>query len=250
MLFDRFSSLVQRQRPRMVEVDGSRLTRCGPSAWLADRELAYGGRHRLPVRMVVLQAGDGSLILYSPVALDDGTVEALAGLGPVAWIVVPNRFHTLFVGRAMDVYPDARLLLPPTDGGLGERFPRRAQTARQAVQLDQDIELLPVRLRDGLEELVIYHDPAELLMVGDLLFNFQQAERLSRWLYRFNGVWRRPGVSRLQRLLLLKDPGSLGEFYRWAMNKPFSQISMAHGQLVGGNAREVFYQLFHHFSGR
>ena len=46
----------------------------------------------------------------------------------------------------------------------------------------------------------------------------------------------------------MKDRDSLGEFYRWAMAKPFSRISMAHGQLITTGAREVFYQLFHQYA--
>ena len=214
----------------METVEGARLTLLGPDAWVADRELVYSRRNRLPLRMVVLRDSAGSLNLYSPVALDEGTIEALAGLGEVHRIIVPNRFHTLFVGRAMDVYPQAQLLLPAADAGLTERFPRRAEILAAAQDLDTLTEIVPVRLRPGLDELVLYHDAAELLVLGDLLFNLHSVQ------------------SRLRRLLLHKDTSSLNQFYRWAMNKPFSQISMAHGPLVSVQARETFYQLFHHYS--
>ena len=215
----------------METVEGARLTLLGPNAWVADRELIYSRRNRLPLRMVVLRDSAGSLNLYSPVALDEGTIEALAGLGEVRRIIVPNRFHTLFVGRAMDVYPQAQLLLPAANSGLTERFPRRAEILVATQTLDALTEIVPVRLRPGLDELVLYDDVAELLVLGDLLFNLPSAQ------------------SRLRRLLLHKDTSSLNRFYRWAMSKPFSQISMAHGPLVSAHARETFYQLFHPHSG-
>jgi len=107
-----------------------------------------------------------------------------------------------------------------------------------------------VRLRDGLVELCAYHDESESLLLADLLFNFQQASSApARLVYRLNGIWRQPGNSRLQRLFLLKDRDSLGQFYHWALSKPFSQIVMAHGQIITRDAREQFYQIFSRYRG-
>jgi hypothetical protein len=107
---------------------------------------------------------------------------------------------------------------------------------------------VPVRLREGLSELVLFHDQSETLILADLLFNVQQAASPAvRLACRMNGIWRRPGHSRLQRLLLLRDEESLGAFYRWALSKPFVQIAMAHGQLIAEDAREQFYQVFRRY---
>jgi len=245
--FDRFSQLIRRQRPIQAVVDGARLSRCGPGTWVADRELVYSGGNRLPIRMVVFEDTPGEISLYSPVRLDEGTLEALAGLGEVRRVIVPNRFHTLFVAGAMDAFPEARLLVPETDAGLGERFPRRVQRITAVTSLGEQVEIKPVRLRSGLEELVIYNDASELLTVSDLLFNLHQASGMQRWFYVLNGVWQRPALSRVQRLMIIRDLSSVADFYRWAMSKPFSQISMSHGLLIGDQARETFYQLFHRY---
>lgn len=228
----------------MAPVDGARLHRIGDNCWSADRELIYRGG-RLPVRMVIVRGEQGGLTLYSPVDLDPGTREALAGLGSVTRIIAPNRFHTLFVGPAMEAYPDAMLLVPEADGGLGEQFHERTTVIGEAVLPDTGLELMPVRLRDGLTELVLYHDRSETLILADLLFNLKQsASPAARFLFRLNGIWHRAGQSRLQRLLLLRDGESLAGFYRWALAKPFVQIAMAHGQIISGDAREQFYQVF------
>lgn len=239
---------VGRLRPEPNPVDGARLGRLGQGAWIADRELRFGRRHSIPVRMVVLRGEGDHLTLYSPVDLDEGTQEALAGLGVVSRIVVPNRFHRLFVDRAMAIYPNATLLIPEADGGLGSRFPGRTRMVLEYERLDPDLEVMSVHLREGLDELVLYHDLSESLILADLLFNLQQAPTAAlRWFYRLNGIWRKPGHSRLQKLLLLKEGQSCRRFYRWALARPFSQISVAHGQLITGNAREVFYQRFRRF---
>ena len=199
--------------------------------------------------MVVLQDDEDGLLLYSPVALDEGTLEALRGIGEVRRIVVPNRFHTLFVAAAASAFPEASLLLPAGDAMSGEPFADRARGVDGLISIGADLQILPVAQREGLVELVAYHDPSELLVVSDLFFNFQQAEGLVRWLLIVNRAWRRPAHSVLQRLFLLENREALSHFYRWAMSKPFNQISMSHGQLITHQAREVFYQLFHRFGG-
>lgn len=243
-VFEAVNRALARQRPVLAPLGGPKLSRVGEGAWVADRDLVYGRRARLPLRMVVLRVAPGELLLYAPVGLDDATLEALDGLGRVRYIVAPNRHHTLFVGTAMDVCAEAQLLLPAADAGLGDRFARRALRIEAPLALATGVELMPVRLRDGLDELVMYHDGSELLMVCDLLFNLQHASGVERLIMQLNGTWRRPAQSRLQKVFLLRDRDSLAAFYRWAMAKPFSQISMAHGQLITDGARESFYRLF------
>jgi hypothetical protein len=233
----------------MADVEGVRLSRCGHGAWIADRELVFSKGTRLPIRMVVLETTPGSLSLYSPVALDEGTLEAVDGLGEVRHIVVPNRFHTLFASAAADHYPHASLLVPATiESELRASYGARVETVDSRRSLSPDCEIFPVTLRSGMEELVVYHDGAELLVVADMLLNIQQGGFLLRWLLKLNGAWRRPAQSRLQRLLMMRDRQRLALFYRWAMAKPFSVISMSHGQTISDEAREVFYQLFHGYA--
>ncbi len=232
----------------MAPVDGARLHTIGDQCWVADRELIYG-RGLLPVRMVILRGNDGALTLYSPVHLDDGTLEALSGLGSVRHVIAPNRFHTLFVGRALALYPEAELLVCEAHGGLAQQFGDRTRVIRERTVLESGLELMPVRLRDGLGEVVAYHDPSVTLILADLLFNIQQAAGGPvRFAYRMNGIWRRPGQSRLQRLFLLRDEESLAGFYRWALSRPFEQIAMAHGHLMSIDAREQFYQVFRRYA--
>ncbi|TNF88028.1 MAG: hypothetical protein EP301_05630, partial [Gammaproteobacteria bacterium] len=98
LAFRAMIQLLARQRPEVLPLDGARLQRIGNQCWVADRELSYGRGSSLPVRMIVARDQEGGLTLYSPVSLDEGTSEALAGLGEVVRVVAPNRFHTLFAG--------------------------------------------------------------------------------------------------------------------------------------------------------
>ena len=105
-----------------------------------------------------------------------------------------------------------------------------------------------VEHRAGYSEIALYHDPSEMLVVADLLFNVRVGGRALEWLFRLNGAWRRATHTRLQRALYLRNHDALSEFYAWALTKPFSRLSMSHGHVVSDDAREVFYRAFHRWA--
>lgn len=209
---------------------------------MADRVVRLGGNVLLPIRMMILENEPGSLACYSPVEFDSATLEAVAGLGSVQQVIVANRFHMSFVTKAVDLFPAATLYVPPTSPGLTGIVPNATVS-----RLGCNTEMFVLRMRTGFEELVLYHDKSETLVVSDLFFNLTGATGLQKFLLRLNGIADRPGQSRLHKLLLMREKEQIRKFYRWALAKPFTQICMAHGQVVDKEAREVFYQLFHRY---
>lgn len=217
--------------PRMAPVDGARLTRIGNEIWAADRELILPAGQRLPIRMVVLRGRDRRLLCYSPVATDIETVEALQGLGEVTWLAAPNRQHRRFLHQASQAFPGARII------GCRDHASERGNGLPQEGDIDGMVDFRVVPLRRRSAELVLYHDASETLVVCDLIQNLPAPERaLERWLMLGAG-----GARRAQKLL---DRSARAGFYRWAMARPFSQISMAHGTIIRDGAREVVYRLF------
>ncbi len=237
MLFRLFNTLLAWHTPAQVVVDGARLQSVGRQIWVADRELLFAGV-RFPARMVVAANEAGDLLCYSPVGLDEATTEALAGIGDVRWIIAPNRHHTLFAHEYLQRFPAARMVAVAPIGDCA------VQIADSPINFGVGFESALVNLRRDYRELVIYHDLSETLILADLLFNIQSGDRRLEWVLRLNGAWRRAGHTRVQRLLVMRDRQGLGEFYRWALARPFVQITMSHGQVIKHDAREVFYRTF------
>ena len=73
-----------------------------------------------PTRMAVVQLSDGSAWVWSPVALSDELADSVETVGPVRFIVSPNKIHHLFLSEWAKRWPDARLYAPP---GLAKRKP-------------------------------------------------------------------------------------------------------------------------------
>jgi hypothetical protein len=224
---------------RIVPVDGSRLTGLGPGIWAADRELILAAGIRVPVRMVVIRTDGRRLLCYSPVSLDEPTVEALAGLGEVRWLICPNRSHGLFLEEAAARYPAAAVI-----GCHHAALPGGSRRLDGSGILAGDLEYFTAAPGPRFSEIALYHDPSETLVLADLVLNFQLGERRLRWLLRLNGAWGRPAHSRLQRWLVFRRPADLADFYHWAMARPFRQIAVCHGPVIREQAREWLYRLF------
>jgi hypothetical protein len=230
--FSLFSQLIARYTRIQVDVHGARLRAVGAQIWVADREVILVGGMRLPIRMVVVGNRSGDLLCYSPVALDDATIEALSGIGEVRWIAAPHALCTPMTQQFMHHFPAAQLLAVPGTG---------------AALIGMGLETRTVNLSGGFCERVIYHDLSETLIVSDLLLNIHSGGRALEWLLRMNGIWQQAGHTRLQRGLIMRDRQGLVEFYQWALARPFVQVTMSHGQVIGANAREIFYQVFHRY---
>lgn len=95
------------------------LTPIAPGIWYAQRGLVVAGI-AATTRMTVIQLAGGGLWLHSPVLLDDTLRAALDAIGPVQYIVAPNKTHHLFAKKALAMYPQATLFGAP---GLPDKRP-------------------------------------------------------------------------------------------------------------------------------
>ena len=95
----------------MVADDGT-LTPFADGIWLGTEPVRFLGL-RLTSTMTVLRLGDGSLLLYSPVAMTPARRAAVEALGSVAHLYAPNTFHHRWIGDWAAAFPGARLHAPP-----------------------------------------------------------------------------------------------------------------------------------------
>jgi hypothetical protein len=63
--------------------------------------------------IAVIRLSDGSLFVWSPVALSTALRAAVGALGPVCHLVSPNALHHLFLAEWTSAYPEARLYASP-----------------------------------------------------------------------------------------------------------------------------------------
>jgi len=220
------------------------LEQLAPDLWVARRSLAIAVGD-IGARMTVIRAGDGSLLLHSPVALDAPLKGALDALGNVGWIVAPNKAHHLFVDAYVAAYPDARLCGAP---GLAQK---RLDLTFHDVLGKQPIPNwpaeIPLQLIDGapwMNEVALLHPPTRTLVLTDLVFNVPPGARNeARLFHRLVGATGRFGPHRLIRFGI-RDRAAARRSIDRMLAWDFDRIVMSHGEVVPSGGHPLFERAF------
>jgi hypothetical protein len=142
----------------------------GPSLYWADGPTVSFLGFPYPTRMAVVALSSGGVWVWSPIALTEELVDAVEAIGPVRFIVSPNKIHHLFLQEWAERWPDARLFAPP---GLARRKPALRFHAELTDAPDpawaQDIDQVIFRGSLAMEEVVFFHRPSRTAIVCDLI---------------------------------------------------------------------------------
>jgi hypothetical protein len=206
--------------------------------WVVERPQRFFGLE-VGTRMTVIRLADGSLLLHSPVALDVGLRRALDALGPVRFVVAPNRVHHLYAGDVAKSYPEARLWIAPDLQG------KRPDLAYVAILGDEappewrgQVDQVFFRGRPFENEVVFLHRATRSLVICDLAFNFGPTAPLkTRILMSLILSYGRFGPTKLDPLLI-RDRAAARESLERILAWDFDRVVLPHGDIVerGGNA--------------
>lgn len=206
--------------------------------WISDSPLRFLGLE-VGARMTVVRLPDSKLLLHSPIAARAELVREVSALGPVAYIVAPNRLHHLFVANWQQAFPDASTYVAP---GLETK---RADLAISGVLGDEPEPgwkgVLDQILLAGFpfaNEVVFFHRPSATLIASDLAFNVgANSPPLTRLFFRAAGTYGRLSPTFLERLLVRNRTAfrhSLERILEW----PFERVVVAHGDVCEKGGRE------------
>jgi hypothetical protein len=192
--------------------------------------------------MAVVRLPDG-LLLYSPLAPTEELRTELASLGPVAWLVSPNKIHNQTLAACRAAWPDAELVAPP---GLRERRPD--------LEFDRVLGVGPpppgwageldVALTGGnvfFSEALLLHRSSRTLLTGDLVENIGPgtASAMARAAARIFGVRPRPMPSPEFRYYT-HDAAAAADALAPVLGWRFERIFLCHGDLIEAEAPAVF----------
>ncbi len=195
--------------------------------------------------MTVARLRSGQLIIHSAIALAEPAMQQLEALGPVAYLIVPNRWHRLDAARYAHRYPEAKVLCPP-----GSR-----KKVEQVVRVDgtyadfPDGERVRFEVLEGVDDaegvMIVEEDEGTTLVFTDVIFNMPHKRGVSgfvlRHLTQSSGG---PRISRLVRLALIKDKSALREhLVRLAELPRLQRIVVAHHQVIESEPAKVLKEV-------
>ncbi len=163
----------------------------GPSLYVADGPAVSFFGFPYPTRMVVARLSDGNSWVWSPIALTEDLTNAVEAIGPVRYILSPNKIHHLFLSEWSEHWPDARLYAPP---GLAQKKPELRFVAELGDEPDPgwaaDIDQVIFRGSFAMEEVVFFHRASRTAIVCDLIQRHPESN-MSGWkgmLMRLDGL--------------------------------------------------------------
>jgi len=163
----------------------------GPSLYAADGPSVPFFGFPYPTRMALARLSNGCVWVWSPVALTEELAAEVQAIGPVRYIVSPNKLHHLFLKQWAERWPDARLYAPP---GLARRKPGLRFDGELSDEPDPawaaDVDQAVFRGSFAMEEVVFFHRASRTAIVGDLIQRHPES-RVSGWkgmLMRLDGL--------------------------------------------------------------
>lgn len=220
----------------------------GPDIWAGEGPVVpFFLGFRYPTRMAVIRLSDGSLFVWSPIALSDELKGEVDSLGPVRYLVSPNFLHHLFLGEWKSAYPNARLFASPGlrkrrkdlafDGDLAD-----APGEGWAADLDQVL----VHGSFVMTEAVFFHRASRTAIFADLIENLPH-DWFGGWrkyIARLGGIMEpNPGAPREWRASFIdrrRARAALGRILDW----PIERVLIAHGKPATSNGKTFVRNAF------
>jgi hypothetical protein len=206
--------------------------------WIAESPLRFLGLE-VGARMTVVRLPGPKLLLHSPIAATAEIVHDVTALGPVAYIVAPNRLHHLFVGEWQRAFPDASTYAAP---GLDTKRPDLSIAGVLGDEPEPGwrgvIDQVLLRGLPFANEIVFFHRPSATLIATDLAFNVgTKSPPLTRFVFRLGGAFGRLAPTLLERLLV-RDRSAFRRSLERVLEWPFDRVVVAHGEVSEKGGRE------------
>ena len=219
---------------------------------VAGASLRVPGGVRMPLASTLIRLPDRSLLLYSPVRIDDALAAEIAALGEVAHIVAPSLLHHLYVRDALVRWPRAVL---HGVAGLAAKRTDLAVQRELGGALDPALrDAIAIEVIAGapkLNEAVLFHRPSGTVACADFVFNITRPENLrTRMVLAMMGVGgRRLAQSRVWRFAI-RDRAAARTSIDRILGWPITRVAPAHGEVQAIDAAALAGKLSRAYGGR
>lgn len=183
--------------------------------------------------MTIARMASGGLVVHGPIALDEAAMRKVDALGDVAFIVVPNGYHRLDAPAYAARYPKARVLCPR---GARERVAEVVAAAGDYGDLPADARVRLEHL-DGVGDaegaMIVTSDDGATVVLNDVVFNMPHLDGFAGLVLRAIGSSGGPRITRVARMLVVKDKAALrAHLERLAATPRLQRVVVSHHQMI------------------
>lgn len=210
-----------------------------------DNLVTVAGVLRMPLgdvvrRMTIVRLGDGRLVVYSAIALDEAQMHELEGFGEVAYLVVPNGLHRMDVKAWKARFPLALVVAPE---GAREKVEELVPVDLTTVDFgDPSVSYVTVPGTAEREAaLVVLTKSGTTLVLNDLIFTLANRKGIGGWLWKTVGMTSdHAHVPPLVKVRLVEDEAAVKhQLERWARIPSLNRIIVSHGAIIDTEPKRV-----------
>ena len=208
-----------------------------------DNVLTVVGRIHMPLgefprRMTVVRLGDGRLVIYSAIALDDDEMRELERRGRPSFLVVPGDHHRLDARIWKQRYPRMQVVAP---AGALAMVREVVPVDTVAPRFDDDaIQWITVPgTREHEAALLVRGRSGRTLVLNDIVANIRHEHGFGGWLMRLMGfAGDEPSIPGVRKLAMIKDAQALREqLLDWSEIADLRRILVSHGEPIVDDPR-------------
>lgn len=221
----------------------------GPLIRVDENLMTVTGTVQMPLgeverRMTLIRLRDGSLIIYSAIALDEPAMRELEAFGRPAFLVVPNDSHRLDARAWKKRYPELEVIAPE---GARDRVEKVVHVHESEADFrDSSVHLITV---PGTAEremaLVVETMQGTTLIINDLIFNLSNRPGVSGWLFKKLGMTGDgPHIPPIIKRREVKDERALrAQLESWARLPNLRRVVVSHGDIITAEPNAVLQRI-------
>ena len=195
-----------------------------------------------PRRMTVIGLPRKRTAIFSPIPLNEGSMQRIEELGSPAFLIVPNPSHRLDLRPFHARYPKAKII---TASGARKVVAEAAPVSASDAEFGGIAELVELAGVDRMElAMLVRHRGATSLITNDVIGNVGHPRgHGARILARLMGFGPKPRITRPAKWFFIKDKAALAaQFREWAAIDGLKRIVPSHGDVIT-NPRTVLLDL-------
>ena len=192
----------------------------------------------LPRRMTVVRLGDGRLVIFSAIALDEDEMRVLEDFGVPAFLIVPNAHHRMDAKVWKERYPALQVVAPAGARATVEKAVRVDATEADFGDLSVVLSAVPgTRGREAALE--VTGRDGKTLVLNDIVGNIRST---SGRLMGFAGD--EPHIPIPVKAAIVDDKAALREqLLQWAALSSLKRILVSHGSTIEDDPRGALRRL-------
>ncbi|NHI88837.1 MAG: DUF4336 domain-containing protein [Candidatus Thorarchaeota archaeon] len=221
----------------------------GENIWIVEGPLVRDMRAWFTTRMTIVKLSSGSVWIESPVPASPDTMESIAEIGPVKYLVAATMRHVWRLDNARTQFPDAQLwVCRRTRLTLqhGELPITGILTDTPPPDWADDFEQLEFKGNRFSSEVLFYHKKSHTVIIGDLIASNKKikGKPLSNFIFRLGGVlYPKGGVSRDIRMSF-RDRDLARQSLETLLSWDFDRLIIAHGDCIETGAKSYVEEKF------